>query len=644
MSGPTAVPQEPIAAERTYALVVGIESYHLGPRLPALSGAARDALRVAEWLTGTAGVPKDNVRLLLSPLERNRTGADVEPATRENVEDALFRDLPGCDGDLLWIYWSGHGFLDPTGQLLLPYADATTGQARHLNLTSALRWWQSDRVGGRRFRRLVAIGDSCRIDLGRAKELGFGSTDHGAGLRVPERRQFVLYAARPGESAKNRADLGAGQFTDTLLRHLEVRPLEQATRDLVGIARAVQADFAAMGADGTAWQEPQFEIGTDWTGSSLFGDHWSDDVPARTATGAPVLDQDAWTELGPILTGCRLPADTHEAYRWAFDVAGCTPPAEHRLPSRHLTEIVRDLDSRQGTSRAVPLALPFVRHLASRSRDADWAARAHAWVNRTGARLGAAAVPDPPARAAEPPALHIRLTPDGADTYWTQLWLFRDRFENVADAENPMRLTDVQALLCDHLMTHRSSPLGRIEFHVPYHLLDEPFETWEVPYGRRRRPTPLGSLYEVVLRCPEERTDLAEAPWHTKWEWFETHGGLHPQAVHDVRDDDVSAELAHTLRLDEPPVCVLAEVAQPLLGDALDAVLDGGIPIAVWRRPAPHDPAPPSIRAALKAQPPAGLDVTTLPAALRRARVERHPLALLWDHPGRIPERQTLSS
>ncbi|WAZ26014.1 caspase family protein [Streptomyces cinnabarinus] len=637
MTAPPLAAEPPIAPERTFALVVGIESYEINTGLD-LSGPARDAVRFADWLTGTAGVPQDNLRLLLSPLAGNQAGTAAKPATGKNVMDALFEDLPRCDGDLLWIYWAGHGFLDPQHQLLLPYADATAGATTPLNLTSALHWWRSSRVRRGRFRHLVAIGDACRIDTRQAK-LDFVKVEYPVGLPTPQREQFVLYAARPGETARNLTELQAGLFTDTLLKRLEDRSAAEAVRDLVGIAQAVQGDFAMMKANGTAWQEPQFEIARSWDGSPLYGDHWTD---STAPVGAPALDHTAWKELGQVLTGCQTPSYTYEAYRWAFEVTGCVPPAEHKLPSPHLTEIVRDLDHRQGTSRAVPLALPFIQHLASRSRRPEWAADAQAWVDRTLERLGADPLPPAPPQPAERPALHIRLTPDGDDDFWLQLWSYQDRFENVGDYEEPMGLAAVRTVLGNHLLAHRASMPQRIEFHVPYELLEEPFETWQVPTGRGDRTTPLGCRYEVVLRCPEERLGLAEDPWRTKWEWYETHGGRHPDAVHEVGDADVAEGLADELQLDASPVCVLADVTGPLVMDALGAVLDGGIPIAVWPRssPAPDE----SLRKALGAEEPDVLDVAALPDALRRLRVKRRPLALLWDDPGRVPARRSLSS
>ncbi|MEU0948517.1 hypothetical protein ABZ379_38455 [Streptomyces canus] len=422
-----------ITPERTFALVVGVESYEIDARLN-LPGPARDAVRFADWLTGTAGVPKGNVRLLLSPLADTGVEVASKPATQKNVEDALFTDLPRCEGDLLWIYWAGHGFLDRRHDLLLPYADATAGLFAHLNLSSALRRWKSDEIAGGRFHRTVTVGDACRLDIGRLKGK-FSQVNYPTG--APTRRmQFTLYASRPGETAKN--TVRAGQFTDTLLRRLEGRTLEQATLGLSDIARDVQADFTVMRADGTAWQHPQFDIALGWDGSSLHGDTWADGGTPRGQTGGLVLDQVAWTELGQLISEeTELPRDTYAAYRWAFEVTGCVPPAVHTLPSSDLVEIVRDLDDRQGASRAVPLALPFVKHLASRAAPSPWVVAANAWVERTRARLGADPVPVPPSRPVESPALHVRLTEDDENSYRLQLWSFQGVGTTWATFRNP---------------------------------------------------------------------------------------------------------------------------------------------------------------------------------------------------------------
>ncbi|MEU9978890.1 caspase family protein [Streptomyces sp. NPDC051014] len=630
--------------QRVFALVVGIESYQIhGWSLP---GPARDAVRFADWLTGTAGVPQTHVRILLSPLREQDPPAHPA-ATAENVHRALFEELPERDGDLLWIYWAGHGFLDFRRQLLLPCADATIAFTRHLNLQAALRWWQSANVPGKRFHRVVAVGDTCRVEARTARTLRFGINEPEAGELIPERRQFVLYAARAGEAAKNQADLEAGQFTDTLLKRLDGRPVDQAVEDLADIAGAVRADFQVMRANGTAWQEPQFVISEGWDGSALFGDRWSgrredtESVPPRP----PTLDQDAWSQLGPVLQGQRLPAYSYDAYRWAFEATGCTPPPGNELPGTQLLDVVRDLDSRQGRRLDLPLALPFIRFLAARARKthASWADEADSWVDRTRERLGAGVIFTPPEPPAEGPALHLRLVPDECNRYWTRMWLYQEEFENIWESSQSLDLPTIRDMLGRQLAVRRSNSPTRIEFHLPYGLLDEPFESWKIPW-RGGKMKELGCYYDVVLRCPEERQGPAEAPWYRKWEWLQAQGGRHPQAVREVCDSDVSDYLGSSLQETEPPVVVLAEVTDPMIMDTLDAVLDGGVPIAVWRRPvAGQEGMAEPIRAALTVNP-GPIEVHTLPAMLRTARIRRRPLALMWDDPGRIPERQTLTS
>jgi hypothetical protein len=631
--------------ERVFALVVGVESYEVDPRW-SLPGPASDAMRVADWLTNTAGVPRDHVRLLLSPLNHSDAQTHV-PATLENVERVLYDELPKCDGDLLWIYWAGHGYIDRTDQLLLPCMEATAAHTRHLNLHAALRWWRSNNVPRGRFRRIVAVGDTCRIETTQARALRFGTNEPGAGAIDPERRQFVLCAARPGQAAKNEAERQRGQFTHTLLGHLTGQSADNSVEDLVRIARAVQTDFAIMRANGEAWQEPQFVIDRGWDDTTLFGDQWKDD-PAEAGSGpagALVLDQRAWTELGQLLTEDSLPAYSYDAYRWAFEVSACAVPPGEVLPGDHLLDIVRDLDSRQGTRRGLPLALPFVRYLAAQAvaRRAAWGAKAHAWVDFTSERLGTDAVPAPPDRAVEKPVLHIQLTSDDNNRYRTRMWLYRNAFESIWESGQPLELEAVREALAEQLIARRSHAPARIEFHVPYELLDVPFEAWHIPW-RPGRTKELGCSFELVLRCPDERQGLAETPWYRKWAWLKAHGGRHPEAVRAVCDSDVSEELGSLLQETEPPVVVLAEVTEPMIMDTLNAVLDGGVPIAVWRRQAAvqEETAEPILTVLTEDAGP--FEVQALPARLKKARIRRRSLALMWDDPERIPERQTLTS
>ncbi|MGP3973878.1 VMAP-C domain-containing protein [Streptomyces sp. 8N114] len=631
--------------KRVHALVVGIESYDISPHWD-LPGAGRDALRVAAWLTDTAGVPASQVRLLLSPRQDCTTTSahPYQAATQENVERTLFTELSACEGDLLWIYWAGHGFLDASDRLLLPYQNATASLTRHLNLTSALHWLRSDRLAAGHFHRQVALGDTCRVDSALARGLNFGSVSYGGGRTLPDRRQFTLYASRPGEVAQNMTDRAAGRFTDTLLARLEGKSLESVVHGLTDIAKGVQADFRLLRSKGLGWQHPEFIIDRGWDGSTIFGARWT-----AAGDGARSLDQTAWNQLGDLLHGRPLPPFTYEAYRWAFDVSGCVPPARRELPATELTEIARDLDRRQGGAQPLPLTLPFVRHLVAWCDDPAWAARAVSWVETTGRRLGAAPVPVPPSPPVEHPAVHIRLTADSAvgEAYWVRMWHHRQgTFETLWESARPLEMARIRAQLAEQLRGAAERCTGgadgvptRIEFHIPYELLTEEFECWRLAIGRPGKVYELGSHYEVVLRCPDERVGVAGANWRRKWDWFKTHGGESPEATRWLRDADISATLHASLQTELTPVCALADVSERLVNAALDAVLEAGVPIAVWPRHGRSQEAAGIDRAL------ADLDLRALPAAVRKRRAlcDRRPLALMWDNPDHIPEMRSLS-
>src|SRR5262249_13949937 len=140
---------------------------------------------------------------LYDPADPDRT------ATQDNVEVALFKKLPDYDGDLLWFFWARHGFIDTRHQLLLPYSDASTSHAVHLNLESALGRLRSSHVPKGRFSRQIAIGDVCRVMDKSKYGIPFDNVDYHLGQPVVDRRQFVLYACRPGEAAQNLTERGA---------------------------------------------------------------------------------------------------------------------------------------------------------------------------------------------------------------------------------------------------------------------------------------------------------------------------------------------------------------------------------------------------------------------------------------------------
>ncbi|MFG2368722.1 caspase family protein [Streptomyces mirabilis] len=655
----TADVMEPIDPRRMFALVVGIESYAISHRWD-LPGAARDAVRFADWLTA-GGVPEEQVHVLVSPLDRTAAGlpdSDGPAPTRDHVERLLFKELPACDGDLLWIYWAGHGYLDHAHQLLLPYADATRDWTSHLNLEAALRWWKGSGPMAARFRRQIAIGDACRVDARLARKLSFGVAEYGARPPDPDRLQFTLYASRVGELAQNLPDSGAGQFTDALIRRLRETSPQTSVRELVPIVRTVQADLLEMRSRGLAWQQPQFVVDRDWTGSTFLGDsrHTDDRPTGGTPThGAACLDQRAWDELAPLLHLPRLPSHTYDAYRWAFEITDCARPARRGLPTAELAGITHDLDARQGR-RGMPLVLPFMRYLAAHCTDSVWAQQVLAWIESARTRLGMSPVPVPPRADPEQVGLHVRFEEDTErdGAYWVRMWLYRNEgFETLWESDQPLDPAGTRRALARLLDDTYACDVRRIEFHVPLGLLAEPFESWRLPIGRRHKPVELGQTFEVVVRCPQERDGLAGALWLRKWQWLKAHGGTDPQAVRELRDEGVSVELGTILQAAESPVCVLADVSGPRLTETIEAVLDAGVPIAVWHR----DGGEPGRIAAILAEQwdPEELNVRRLPflvwqsripntaSTARTGRTSAARLALMWDDPERVPERRALS-
>ncbi|WP_327265088.1 caspase family protein [Streptomyces sp. NBC_01232] len=671
-----------LGPQRTFALVAGVERYDISPRWN-LRGPARDALRFARWLTGPGEVPPGNVRLLLSPLDEpgdldwtdspamTALRTAYRPATEKHVKQALLEELPDCDGDLLWIFWAGHGYLGPHQELMLPCADASTKLIRHLNLDSALRWWRTDLVKQRRFPLQAALVDSCRVHAPRDGRLNFGNNDYGGGSWVPGRRQFRLYASREGEVAQNDAERGAGRFTEALLGELGGRSVRESVGGLPGAALSIHRTFQELRERGEGWQLPQFIVDRNWDACSFLDDEPSGAGPAGAA-GAARLDQVAWDGLGDLFEGRELPRCAYEAYAWAFKVAGCTTPARGGLPAGGLLEVVQDLDERQGGHGGMPLAVPFVRFLADRAAaagDARWAPRLLDWVRATRERLALPVLPPPP-----PPArrriLHVRLEapPGGESGFLARMWLRGERTEHIWESEGrPVALDEVREELVRQLTLVAGAAdhaaVDRVEFHVPYELLDADFDQWPVPRGPAGRLRALGLLHQVVVRCPQERTDT-RAEWHATWRWLHDRGGRHRDAVRVVTDAEVTDMLGMELAAGPEPACVLAHTTAAPHAGLLEAVLEGGLPVAVWRRGG-GPPAPALLELLAPAgpdgRPDAGaLDVFTLPARVREVRraaasaaagaahacqppAGGDRLVLLWDDPDDVPGLRSLA-
>ena len=162
-------------------------------------------------------------------------------------------------------------------------------------------------------------------------------------------------------------------------------------------------------------------------------------------------------------------------------------------------------------------------------------------------------------------------------------------------------------------LTARSDGL-LIEFALPFSLLDEPVEEWQVESAGTREPVPLGRVFPVIIRSHDRFRDRRS---HERWmgEWIRLTSGP-------------TAGLPNLISGERPMI---------------RAALRAGIPIALWRR----GQAEPSEMAELE-QILARTSLRDLPFAIRRMRrqaaagagnddLARH-LSLLWDDPRRIPQ------
>ncbi|MEH1900711.1 MAG: NB-ARC domain-containing protein,Caspase domain-containing protein [Nostoc sp.] len=205
--------------ERTFGLIVGIEKYQESEWNVTGGGPADDALKFAHWLH-LHGVPKENIRLCLSALEENHQligecGLTVEKATEQNISDIVTNFLSPKSGDLLYIFWAGHGLINSERERRLICADANQQNWQNLDLNSLLVLLGSDKF---QIRNHICIIDACAnyvLELdGRPTNLG--GKAFLSGEPRTDTQQFVLLATREGEQAKVNSENKTGYFSQAV--------------------------------------------------------------------------------------------------------------------------------------------------------------------------------------------------------------------------------------------------------------------------------------------------------------------------------------------------------------------------------------------------------------------------------------------
>jgi hypothetical protein len=306
---------------KTRAVVVAIEHYGLTGE--DLDGPAADAVRFIDWL-GRRGVSGGQVTLLASPLEANgtsleATGVPSRPATRQAIYDLFVDELPKSSGDLLWLYWSGHGLMDSAGGRRLLTADAHDIDPVNIDLDSLLTYLHSDYNAG--WPQQVAVIDACAA--------------HATTLPAPQAfplqrfesvtRQFVIFGAGPGEVAVNQGVRKSGMFSEAFLKALEASPTDRFPPDLKAISKGLVGDFTALRARGQARQTPVTYQETGWDASvRQFSDVEPQSAvappgpPEVAPVGADAVAFDLKWELAEAFLGCDIiddPARRHGLFK-----------------------------------------------------------------------------------------------------------------------------------------------------------------------------------------------------------------------------------------------------------------------------------------------------------------------------------------
>ncbi|MEV0695254.1 NACHT domain-containing protein [Streptomyces sp. NPDC050388] len=289
---------------RVRAVVVGIEHFPQAS-IWNLDGASDDALRFARWLRGQR-VPTENIELLLAPLPERRTQlwtsaeeAGLRPhevSSRDQIM-RVFSPFEVWEGDVLYVYWGGHGVLLHGGQRALFCPDASLRDKRAIELKNLLEYLTRPDVV--RFARQIFLVDTCAEFF---EELQGKSQDHetseptiapfprGQRSTVEQVEQYVLHAAAEGQVARQDPVRRSGVFSEAVLAWLELHS-PTSEPDMSALKVYVREYFSDQTEGGAPLQTP----------TSLYIK--SRDETELIPLGRVTIDQDAGVAPDPSYRG-----------------------------------------------------------------------------------------------------------------------------------------------------------------------------------------------------------------------------------------------------------------------------------------------------------------------------------------------------
>jgi hypothetical protein len=254
---------------KTYAIVVGIEKYDIGNAWN-LNGPAIDAARFVGWLRNR-GVPAEQIRLFANPLEENKDAWELrsldvsyQPATSDGIMDLLTSEFVETRGDVLFLFWGGHGVMGQ-GSHHLFFSNVKEKYLLTLEVEAILGLLRSTSVSN--FSKQVVFIDAC-ANHSELQQLPtpLAKVPVIYGLPRSSVSQFVLFAAGPGERARNLGTQRTGLFSSVLLEELvKSSPLDWPP-DLPAVQSQVAARFVNLRSTGKASQTPISLYYRDWDG------------------------------------------------------------------------------------------------------------------------------------------------------------------------------------------------------------------------------------------------------------------------------------------------------------------------------------------------------------------------------------------
>jgi hypothetical protein len=631
-------------SDATHAVIVGIDGYDVGTSWD-LKFAVEDALAFAQWLHDRL-VPRDNVRLFLSPCQGRKEqldGADklgvlASPCTQA-LMDCFEKDLPanGMRSELLLLYWAGHGVTDDLARHLL-LADTIVDAKRTIHFESLRRLLQSTRY--RNHLTQVVIVDTCANSYADYRpqtalsSASFAHTQYAAQGLI----QFVAFAASNGQKAAD----GAGETKAAFGRRF--------LREMGDSKRVEWPDFPAIFAKVEA--EIKSEPGMHQTPVSYIFNNGKDGDMAigSMARLGPSLPMEALALIGGLDLN---DAELRRCYYLSATDRGAAPPVDN------LERMLRALhDMTLPASGLAPL-VAFVARIAFRQHIPelrDWVAR-HVPAKVDLTRLENQVAQEEADGQAAVWFLTVQLGPASAadELQPERAWLWDAAGKPAKQWPDDPAVTASLVLgvvineaqvICDpaHLI---------LELAVPMPDLGRDFAAMDVPVGPDKEsaiPVCLGDEFGVVLRAKERLSGGGQNNplvrfWHKAAQTLCKRWSSAGYRVAWLNVDDPARSIDNCLLNDKDsglfglrfvPPPLSAAAGHPLIG-----AVRKGIPFIFWvtQEPDNWDGAVARLDALCAAAKGPGLflEVRKLRANVADTGHLGAKLKVLWDDPARNP-------